>query len=426
MVAVIKTGHSLHRILNYNENKVKEGVAKCIGEGNYPIDYDQLTFSMKLNYMLRYLERNTNVTRNSVHISLNFSPSDRELSRDNLMQIADDYMERIGFGDQPYLVYQHHDAAHAHIHIVSIKIRRDGSRMDMNNIGRNESETARKAIEKEYGLVSAEAQKKQVLPELKPLSVPRALYGKAQTKAAIQKVLVHVVEQYRFASLAELNAVLRQYNVKADRGTENSRVFKHEGLLYRMLDEKGMPVGVPIKASAFYNKPTLKNLEAKYDSNKVKRAPYKNRVKNAIDMALMGGKISLEDLITTLKNQGVHVALRQADTGLIYGVTYVDHTTKCVFNGSELGKQYSAKAIQERCQPSTRQGQHLAGHAAPLTPGLQQTPHASLAETKEPGLPHDTTNILDTLLQPEQSSDYVPYPLKGNKKRRRKNKRKGI
>ncbi len=27
MVAVIKTGHSIHRILNYNENKVKEGVA---------------------------------------------------------------------------------------------------------------------------------------------------------------------------------------------------------------------------------------------------------------------------------------------------------------------------------------------------------------------------------------------------------------
>ncbi len=36
MVAVIKTGHSIHRILNYNENKVKQGVAECIGAGNYP------------------------------------------------------------------------------------------------------------------------------------------------------------------------------------------------------------------------------------------------------------------------------------------------------------------------------------------------------------------------------------------------------
>ena len=41
MVAVIKTGHSILRILNYNENKVKEGVAECIGENNYPIDLSQ-------------------------------------------------------------------------------------------------------------------------------------------------------------------------------------------------------------------------------------------------------------------------------------------------------------------------------------------------------------------------------------------------
>jgi hypothetical protein len=30
-------------------------------------------------------------------------------------------------------------------------------------------------------------------------------------------------------------------------------------------------------------------------------------------------------------------------------LTYIDHNTKCVFNGSEIGKAYSAKAILEIC-----------------------------------------------------------------------------
>ncbi len=53
MVAVIKTGHSIHRILNYNENKVKEGVAECISATNYPIAVEQLSFNNKLNRLIR-------------------------------------------------------------------------------------------------------------------------------------------------------------------------------------------------------------------------------------------------------------------------------------------------------------------------------------------------------------------------------------
>ena len=42
MVAVIKAGHSMHRIFNYNENKVKEGVAECIGAENFLHRYTPL------------------------------------------------------------------------------------------------------------------------------------------------------------------------------------------------------------------------------------------------------------------------------------------------------------------------------------------------------------------------------------------------
>lgn len=64
-------------------------------------------------------------------------------------------MDKIGFGDQPYLIYQHHDAGHPHIHITSINVQDNGKRIDMHNIGKDKSEPARKEIEEAFNLVKA-------------------------------------------------------------------------------------------------------------------------------------------------------------------------------------------------------------------------------------------------------------------------------
>jgi hypothetical protein len=336
-------------------------------------------------------------------------------------------MEKIGFGKQPYLVYQHHDAGHPHIHLVTTNIEADGSRIDLHHLGIRKSEPARKIIEKDFGLMAAETQKKQEQYQIKPIAVSKALYGKSQTKMAIQNVLEAVLNQYRYTSLPELNAVLKQYNVIAERGSEDSRVYQHNGLLYRILDAEGNPIGVPIKASLFYNNTTLKFLEEKFKENQPKRMPHKARIKNAIDMFLTGKKATLQDLIKALEKQGIHVALRQNSTGLIYGITYVDHQTKCVFNGSVLGKQYSAKAIQERCQQKAVPEQKLPPHSAQEPTGLQPQATGIEAETKaHPNLMQITAplkeieNLLDTLLQTEQASNYLPYQLKRKKKRRKR------
>jgi hypothetical protein len=96
MVAVIKTGSSIHRIFNYNEQKVKEGVAQCIAAVNYPKDVSQLTLTNKLNRLLNQTSLNENVTRNSVHISLNFHPSEN-LTHTRLVDIDHAYMNKIVF-----------------------------------------------------------------------------------------------------------------------------------------------------------------------------------------------------------------------------------------------------------------------------------------------------------------------------------------
>ena len=207
MVTIIKTSNSIRSIFNYNENKVKTGAAQCIGAENYPLDIAQMTDSMKLSRFTNRLELNENTKRNSVHISLNFDPSENH-SKEKLMQIANCYMEKIGFGKQPYLVYQHFDAGHPHIHVISVNIERDGKRIDLHHLGIRKSEPARKAIEELFGLVKAEGRKKKEQFNIQPISMSKVCYGRIETKKALTNVLNHVVNEYKSSSLAELNAVL--------------------------------------------------------------------------------------------------------------------------------------------------------------------------------------------------------------------------
>jgi hypothetical protein len=433
MVAIIKTGHSINRILNYNEIKVKQGAAECIGAGNYPVDIEKMVFTMKLNRFLKQADLNENVKRNSVHISLNFDGTEKGISKEKLMEIADIYMEKIGFKEQPYLVYQHHDAGHPHIHIISLKVRNDGSRIDMQNIGRNQSEKARKEIEIKYSLVPAEKHKRAPEFILKPVDANKVEYGRSETKRAITNVLNKVLQNYKYTSLPELNVVLQQYNIAADRGSENSRIFQNRGLVYRILDEGGNKIGVPIKASDFYSKPTLKFLEERFMENEKARAPHKSRIKNVVDIALLNNKkMSIQELAKIVALSGINMVFRQNTEGLLYGITYLDHQTQCVFNGSALGKLYSAKAIQERCGLSEimQQKTTVLKTEKVLEVTSQGNPkelsHKSVSRNSQKNTVADFTTeigkILNVLTQSEHDSSYLPNQLKG---KRKKKKRKG-
>lgn len=419
MVAVIKTGHSIHRIVNYNENKVKERVAECISAANYPKDADKLSLKNKLNRLLNQAALNTNVSRNSVHVSLNFDPSENH-SKEKLEAIANTYMDRIGFGNQPYLVYQHHDAGHPHIHIVSIKVREDGSRIDTQNIGRNQSEKARKEIEKEFGLVKAEDSKRLKQHKLKPLNTEKIQYGKSETKRAISNVLNEVLYSYKFASIPELNAVLKQFNVMADRGSENSRIYKKNGLTYRLLDVTGNKVGVPIKASDFYNKPTLKFLEERFVLNEKERQSHKARVKNAIDILLIKNPgLGLDTLIRALEKESIQTVLRQNQDGIIYGITYIDHRTKSVFNGSALGKPYSANGIQQRCSAMASPVEVIKGSKG-AGEEKRDSDKLIIFQSLEKEKSTADDSLLETLMNHKEGFDYVPWQLKKSKRKKRK------
>lgn len=336
MVVKIRTGKRIQGALKYNERKVDEGKAELIMASRFACNIEDLDFKEKLTRFQRLNQLNEKVETNTLHLSLNFSPYD-DLSNDKMQTIAWEYMERIGFGNQPFIVYRHHDSSHPHLHIVTTLIRPNGRRIKTHNLGRIQSETARKALEKEFDLIPAESMKKVVQLPFIPINVEKAIYGEHETKSSISNIVRAVTSSYHFTNLDELNAILKQYNVIADSGFPGSRMYANRGLVYSLLDKSGYKKGIPIKASSIYSSPTLNTLEKKFEYEKYRKSLYRSYSDKIMQEFLMLPK-QLNEAQTKLwfSRRKISLEFIKNDLGIIEDILVVDNIKKAVFKINEL------------------------------------------------------------------------------------------
>ena len=406
--------------LNYNEKKLQKGKAACIAANGYLLPPEKMNFYQKLAGFKNLNKRNDRAVTKTLHVSLNFDPSEK-LPDERLNAIAATYMQKIGFGEQPYLVYRHDDAGHPHVHIVSTTIREDGSRINTHNIGRNQSEKARKEIEREYNLIRAGNQLKQNVEKIKPVDIKKVQYGKSETKRGITNILAAIFNHYNYTSLPEFNAALRQYNIMADRGEEGGVMFNKRGLLYRIITDEGIPVGVPVKASAIYFKPALENLEKNFERNKESREPLKQKLRATLEEALLERPGSILQLKEILAKKQVFTLLRKNAEGRLYGITFVDNRHKSVFNGSDVGRQYSIGNLQHVLAKNTSPPKQTIGQ--PVTDDSSHVVRDKLIQKRVPKVEMPggkTVNLLEQLMSPKQSFEMVPFQLVKKKKKKRK------
>ncbi len=423
MVARIVSGRSIKGAINYNEQKIEQGMAVFLSAENYLKDSHRLNPAEKLFVLKHRAALNERVKTNCVHISLNFETNEK-ISLEKMQEIAEDYMQRIGFGHQPYLIYQHQDAAHPHCHIVTTNIDRDGNRISLHNLGRDLSEKARQEIEIKYGLVQASGRgKDEEIPMVDVAKIKKAAYGTDETKKIITQIVNTVVQKYNYSSLAELNAVLNRFNIMADRGHEKSAMFNQKGLLYRIIDEKGNKLGVPIKASRIAGKHTLDKLGQRFEKNKTNRKILAASLKQRIDRVLKNSPTK-EDFENRLKNQKVELLYRTSKDGQVYGITFIDHAGRSVFNGSELGKAYGTKALLDGFKRSVNQ--KIATINTPISRHKETTASLSGVQNQEVQhkesylQPAPPTNYLEILLG-RTEQELTPHLPKKRKKRKKRN-----
>ena len=345
MVAKINVGSSLYGILAYNQKKMDELEADVLfthrmfenEDGRFSIRRCMESFEM-------YLPQDIRTEKPIIHISLNPHPDDK-LSDAQLAEIAQSYMERLGYGNQPYIVYKHEDIDRHHIHIVSLRVDEQGRKLNDKFEYRRSKEITR-ALEKEYGLKPAEKTKEKELYQFNKVD-----YQAGDIKKQLSNTVKGIMRSYRFQSFGEFKTLLSLYNIHAEEVKGEIRGRAYHGIVYAVTDDNGEKKGNPIKSSLIGKSVGVITLERKINQTAElwKAGNMRSSIKDSIQEVLINST-SIDQFKADLKVKGIDVVIRQNDDGRIYGVTFIDHENRIAFNGSRLGKAFSANAFHERFQ----------------------------------------------------------------------------
>ena len=334
--------------LVYNQNKVDSEEAKVLfsnkmllsEDGNFSIGECMRSFEMQMPVQL-------STKKPILHISINPHPEDVLTDR-QLSDIAKEYMRKLGYGDQPYLVYKHTDIDRHHIHIVGLRVDENGKPLN-DKFEHRRSKQITRELEQKYNLHPAERKERAERPELKKVD-----YAAGDVKHQIGNTVKAACYGYRFQSFGEYKALLAAYNVCAEevKGEINGKPY--QGIVYSAMNDKGEKAGNPVKASRIGKSVGYEAVQRRMEKSgeAIKNGKLKERTRKIVATAMQTAR-SRKELERQLKKQGIDVVFRQNDNGRIYGVTFIDHDSRVVLNGSRLGKEYSANVFNERFSGET-------------------------------------------------------------------------
>ena len=335
MVAKISVGNSLYGAIAYNGEKINEAQGRLLTTNRiYNDGSGKVDINKAMEGFLTFMPPQMKVEKPVVHISLNPHPED-VLTDAELQDIAREYLEKLGFGNQPYLVFKHEDIDRHHLHIVTVRVDENGQCIsDRNNYYRSKQIT--RELEKKYGLHDAERRNRRLDT---PLSKVDASAG--EVKKQVGNTLKALNGQYRFQTMGEYRALLSIYNLTVEEARGN-------GLVYSVTDDKGDKVGNPFKSSLFRKYVGYEAVQNKFARSKleIKDRKLADMTKRTV-LSVLQGTYDKDKFVSQLKEKGIDTVLRYTEEGRIYGATFIDHRTGCVLNGSRMGKELSANTLQE-------------------------------------------------------------------------------
>jgi hypothetical protein len=343
MVAKINRGASLYGALVYNQEKVNDGKVRIISGNRMITDTTCKPHNIMQQTLFAfepYLAANRQTEKPVLHISLNPALDDK-LTDTQFAALARDYMEKMNYGDQPYIVYMHEDTGRRHIHIVSVCVDEAGRKIS-DSYEHRRSMTACRELEIKYGLrnIAGERQEQDNLP------LKKVEYENGDVKHQISNVLKNASE-YKFRTFGEYSALLSCFNVEAKtiRGEGvDGKIFN--GIVYSAMDDTGRTVSSPFKSSLFGKSSGHEGLNRRMlrDEKALKEGKYAPMIRGAIAEAMKAGR-DRATFLSLLKGKGIDAVFRTNEAGRIYGATFIDHRRKEVYNGSALGKEFSANVF---------------------------------------------------------------------------------
>ncbi len=364
MVANIRLGATVGGALYYNKEKVDRAEAEVLFSQHMlpPLTDDgQLDMEACMESFMPCLHANRRTKNTVFHTSLNPALEDK-LSDEQLRNIASEYMERMGYGRQPYIVFKHRDIDREHLHIVSLRIDAAGRKI-RDSHERERSMQILRDLERKYGLHPAvPGQEQEATAELRKVD-----YKAGDIKRQIQSSVRTCLKRYRCASFGEFRTLLELYNIQVMEMTGTIDGRDYAGIVYGAMGDNGYGRGKPIKSSRMGKDVGYETLQRYYVRSKetLREEGVLDDLRSKVRSTVLTSW-SKDSFCRHLRNKGVETIFRINPTGRICGVTFVDHRSGIVANGSILGKLYSANvfnmlygqsqktAVQPSQRPETR------------------------------------------------------------------------
>ena len=384
-----------------------------------------------------YIALNSHVKKPVIHISLNPSPKDI-LSEEQMAVLAQEFMEKFSYGNQPYIVWLHEDINRKHMHIVSVRINEKGEKIDHNREAVRAQNICRE-MEVKYGLHPTLGEH----GERELLSLQKVDYPKGNVKAQVKHTARTLLECYNCHSLAEFNTLLNLYNVTVYEVRGNVDGNEYHGIMYGALDDNGQQVGTPFKSSKFGKVFGYEALQKKFavSAEKMKKDNLSERTRQEITKAMqdIGTK---EDFARRLKEADIEVVYRINSEGRLYGITFIDHIGRTVFNGSRLGKAFSANvfnelfnnpdADRERLIPQPKQKpsrQERETKAEERQEGVEYRQQENQNQNESSGSLIDTSalgavDIFSVLMEDDHTHEYIDPAFRYGRKKKKKRSRR--
>ena len=339
MIAKISATENLGGALGYNFKKVEKGEASILLAAELYQDREgRYTMEDVLADMEALIPEKCRTKKMVFHCSLNPHPDDK-FSDEQLVQVAREYMEALGYGNQPYIVFKHSDIAREHIHIVSLRVDSRGQKIN-DKFEKRRSKKITDALERKFGLIPSSKVTEKAVAE-----TPKVDTIKGNIKEQVANVVRMVLKHYKFCSLGELNAILSKYNLAVEEVKTEFRGKKYDGLVYVPTDDKGGKVSTPINASDIGRGVGYTAVQNRMQKSKQTVKPLIPTIRNKVLQAMRTSPKTEEEFRQRLKEQGLCVVIRKNGNGRIYGITFIDDEVGIALNGSRLGKGYAANVF---------------------------------------------------------------------------------
>lgn len=408
MVANIRSGSSPGGALRYNKEKVDKDEAEVLFWQKMlePFDkHGRLDVDACMDSFWPYLEANRRTTNTVFHVSLNPSPEDK-LTDEQFRDIAREYMERMGYGNQPYIVFKHKDIERQHLHIVSLRVDEQGRKLPHDFEARRSMEILRD-LERKYNLhpsIKGEEQADKV-------GLHRVDYREGNVKQQLSSIVRTCLNRYKCSSYGEFRTLLEAFNISVEERTGTVDGRNYAGIVYGALTDDGYGIGTPFKSSRIGRDVGYKALQKYYENSKIKLKEdgTLDRLRQTVRDA-MSPHNARDEFRQLLREDNIDAIFRINPAGRIYGVTFIDHNAGIVANGSVLGKEFSANVFNEL-------------HPAPKEMQQVVEQHAAQQREQRSHIVNPLTGIVDTVLDLADTQAYEEQQRQIQRRKKRRSRK---